>query len=287
MASILSLKRRINAAQNVSKTTRAMQMIAASKLKRAQDQTLASRAYVEKITELTNAIASKIAEDKKHPYMEMNQETKKKLVIVFSPDKGLCGGMITNLLREVSHYNSSNYIFLPVGKKIEQYTKRFDRELVASFQFGNTLPSFNMVYPILSIVDELFLSKKVQSVEIISTRFNNIFSQATKATTLLPITLSEEQKKLGSEKTFELFEPNITTILPILMKRYIEMVLYQQLLESFLAEQAARMLAMQNATNNAKDIIADLKLEYNKTRQAKITSEILDISGGGIMQNAY
>lgn len=283
MATILSLKRRIQAAQNVSKTTRAMQMIAASKLKRAQDATLSGRPYIEKLTSVSQNIRLKAQDEILHEYLQEKTETGKTLLLVFSPDKGLCGGLITNLIRKLFEYNLDNYLLLTVGKKVENYVIYLKKELIASFPFGNTLPTFDMVYPITAIINDYFLNKKVDKVEILSTSFESIFLQKPRTSTILPVKIPQE---ITTTSPFQLFEPAIGEILPDLLKRYLEMKIYQELLESYVSEQGARMIAMQNATNNAKDITVDLRLEYNKTRQAKITSEILDISGAGA-QNAY
>lgn len=282
MATLLTLKRRIRAAQNVSKTTRAMQMIAASKLKKAQDATLASRPYVTKLTELARELNGKVEDRNKHPYMKLNPITDKTLVIALAPDKGLCGGLITNLLREFFNYTktdkSASYIVL--GKKLEGQVTKLDNEVIASFNFGTTLPQFDTVYPLVKLIDEYYLSGKVSQVKVLYTDFTSFFSQTPKIQTLLPISLTEKEEKTENNDSFELYEPSLSEMLPSLLKHYLEMSMYQYLLESYLSEQAARMIAMQNATTNAKDIIEGLKLEYNKTRQAKITSELLDITGG-------
>ncbi len=282
MATIQQLQRRIKTAQNVSKTTRAMQMIAASKLKKAQDAALASRPYVDKLSTVTRGITTRVESASLPAYMTESTKTGKTLLIVIAPDKGLCGGLITNLAKEIIHRDNKNDICVTVGKKIESTVVYLGRELIASFPFGNTLPSFEVVYPISKMIDDYFLSGKVDKVELISTHFVNIFTQKPQLTKLLPIIPQELDgtEKKTSENHFELFEPDVETILPALLSRYIEMVIYQEILESYLSEQSARMLSMQNATNNAKDIIEDLRLEYNKSRQAKITSELLDITGG-------
>lgn len=264
-----------------------MQMIAASKLKKAQDAALTSRPYVEKLSSVSRHLTKRVDKPSLPAYMKINTTGEgKTLIVAISPDKGLCGGLVTNLAREVLLATTKNDKIITVGKKIEGPVSRLSDQLVAAFPFGNTLPAFSVVYPIIEIINEQFLTGKVDKVEIVSTHFENIFTQKPHRTKLLPI-LSEEmeedpsaskEKKLSDG--FQLFEPDLETILPDLLKRYIEMVLYQEILESYLSEQAARMLAMQNATNNARDIIEDLKLEYNKTRQAKITSEILDITSG-------
>lgn len=277
MANLLSLKRRIKAAGNVSKTTRAMQMIAASKLKRAQDATVAGRPYVEKLSSISQNLLGKFDDDYAHEYMKKNGN-KKSLVLIFSPDKGLCGGLVTNLMREIINYDSlhPDNIYLTVGKKTETSVANLKKELIASFKFGTVLPSFDMALPIVKIIDEYFLSKKVGSVTIISTSFLSVFSQKPKITNILPIEFPENKP---SSSAFTLFEPAPEKLLPTLLRHFLEMSIYQQMLESFASEQGARMVAMQNATDNALEIVEDLKLDYNKGRQEKITNEILDIGG--------
>lgn len=286
MANPLLLKRRIKTAQNVSKTTRAMQMIAASKLKRAQETTLGSRPYVEKLTILCRELSSKVEKEKLHPYMESNSSDST-LILIFSPDKGLCGGLITNLLRDFINLDKKeDNIYLAIGKKMEKNIARFKKTLIASFPFGNTLPGLDMVYPIQRIIDEYYLNNKVSSVKILYTHFTSFFSQAPKLETILPLSFAKPEPEtpadLKKESSFEMFEPDVSTLLPPLLEHYLQMSIYQHLLESFLSEQASRMFAMQNATNNAKDIIWELQLEYNKIRQEKITNEILDISSAAL-----
>lgn len=273
------LQRRIRTAQNVSKTTKAMQMIAASKLKKAQDAALSSRPYVEKLSEVTRNLTTKLQDTSRPQYMDSSSKNGKTLLIVISPDKGLCGGLVTNLLREVLKRNAKDDSFITIGKKAENGVSHLGNDLIASFPFGNTLPSFEVVYAIIKLVDDYFLTGKVEKVQILSTHFENLFTQKPHVTTLLPVQAPTEITKEQSENQFQLFEPDLEEILPDLLNRYIEMVTYQEIIESYLSEQAARLLSMQNATNNAKDIIEDLKLEYNKSRQAKITSELLDITG--------
>lgn len=279
MANLLSLKRRIRAAQNVSKTTRAMQMIAISKLKRAQDATVNGRPYVEKLSAISQNLAGLLDAYYSHEYMRKSKKTNRTLVIVFSPDKGLCGGLTTNLIRELLSFDSlnSNNIYLTVGRKMETTIINLKKELIASFKFGTTIPSFAEVLPIVKIVDEYFLGEKVGSVKVISANFLSVFSQKPKITNILPI----EFLNPAPTASF-LFEPEPEKLLPILLRHFLEMTIYQQMLESFASEQAARMIAMQNATDNALEIAQDLKLEYNKGRQEKITNEILDIGGASV-----
>lgn len=277
MASLLILKRRIKTAQNVSKTTRAMQMIAASKLKKAQDAALSSRPYVEKLTSVATNISKKVNPEEINQYMKKLTEKQEKLIIVVAPDKGLCGGLVTNLSREVLSFSkeNKNLSFITIGKKASGIA-RIMGENIASFDFGTILPSYESVYPIMSLIDDYFLNKKVSEVYIANSNFVSVFSQKPFIKKLLPAVFEEsEEKPIES-----LFEPNASELLPGLIRHYLEMNIYQAFLESYLSEQSARMLAMQNATDNAKEIVEELKLIYNKTRQEKITNEILDISGG-------
>lgn len=282
MANIISLKRRIKAAQNVSKTTRAMQMIAASKLKRAQTAALSSRPYVEKLSSITQYISHNIEDTKKHPYIKPPGDMKKSLVIVLSPDKGLCGGLVTNLLREFLKYTQrdSQNQYIVVGKKLETKVAKLSNEVIASFSFGTITPAFDMVYPISKLINDYYLSQKVGNVKVLFTHFQSIFTQVPKIQTLLPIQLPPDEET--KQNIQYLFEPKMEEMLPDLLKHYLEMNLYQFLVESFVSEQGSRMIAMQNATTNANDIIDYLRLEYNKSRQAKITNEILDLAGAQV-----
>lgn len=280
MASLLALDRRIKAAKNVSRTTKAMQMIAASKLKRAQSAVVASRPYVEKLSELVGNLATKTDEKNMHPYMESHSVSNKTLLLAISPDKGLCGSLITNLIKEYLQYKHmhADTQYITVGKKIETQVTKFQNEVVASFVFGTTTPTYDTVYPISKLIDDYYLSGKVSSVKVLYTRFASVFSQKPTITNLLPISIPQEDPKAMREY---IFEPHAQEILKPLLKNYMETTLYQYLLESYVSEQASKMIAMQNATDNANDIISDLRLEYNKTRQARITSEILDITNTG------
>lgn len=279
MANLLSLKRRIQTAQNVSKTTRAMQMIAASKLKKAQNAALSLRTYAQKLIALSQSLTTKIQKENLHPYMIERLDTKKTLIIILSPDKGLCGGLITNLVREFLRMSiAKEDLYITIGKKAERQVINLTKnEMLASFQFGSTNPTFDMVYPIHRIIDEYFIEKKVDAVKILYSQFESVFIQKPKIETLLPITISQTP---NNNLPYS-FEPDLNTLMPPLLIQYLQMSLYHYLLESFASEQGARMIAMQNATSNAKDVILELRLEYNKSRQEKITNEILDITNTG------
>jgi len=273
MVSALQLKRRIKTAQNVSKTTRAMQMIAASKLKRAQEAALAQRPYVEKLTRISRRVRGLVPKESAHPYLSTQKQGT--FLLVLSPDKGLCGGLIANLLSEFVRIPKSLAI-VSVGKKIERYAAR-GGNLIASFPFGTTLPPVDSVFPLVSLIDEYYTKGKVGTVHVLYAHFVSVFVQRATIATLLPITLAEQEQ--DTLQPFSLFEPSIEDLLPSILRRYLEVNVYQFLLESYLSEQAARMIAMHSATDNAKEIIEELTLAYNKVRQERITNEILDISG--------
>ena len=254
-------------------------MISASRLKKAQNAAESSKPYVQKLDYLSKNLARKIDKEQMHEYMKTPTETNAKLLIVISPDKGLCGGLVTNLIREVLHYSASGKIYyITIGKKAETTIASLNKDIIASFPFGTSLPDFEAVYPIAKIINEYFLGKKVAEVKIISTKFTSVFTQNPGLNNLLPVTLTEEIKESASSVI--LFEPNVEELLPDLLQHYLEMVIYQSLLESYASEQASRMIAMKNATDNALDMISELQLEYNKSRQEKITNELLDIGGG-------
>ncbi len=284
MATILSLKRRIKAAQNVSKTTKAMQMISASKLKKAQSAALSTRPYVEHLRTLTTNVTSGMDIGSfDHPYAKNNAQVKKTLLIILGPDKGLCGGLTSNLIRLFMdfHQGDRDSLILPIGKKIEAQSVKFNKQVVAVFNFGTTTPTFDVVYPVLKLIDEYYLGGKVDVVKVLYTNFTSFFSQNATIKTLLPISIKGTQINEKKSNLTYVFEPGASQILPELLRHNVEMTLFHCFLESFAYEQASRMLNMQNATNNAKEIIEELRLEYNKTRQAKITSELLDITGAG------
>lgn len=293
MASTLTLRRRINSAQNVSKTTKAMQLVAASKLRRAQDAAFATRPYAEKLIALTRSLYFKAGHSFSHPYLEQSPAEdavttapERTLLIVLSPDKGLCGSLVTNLVRTLYHTDDTvrQGKIVAVGRKAEIPAARYG-DVVSAFPFGTTTPTFDQVYPLTRLIEEYYLSGEVDRVQILYTRFDSIFSQSPHVETVLPLKLtgvqSEPEEPVSRDSGYYRFEPSAADLLPQLLTHYLEMTVFQYLLESFVSEQGSRMLAMQNATDNANEIVEDLKLEYNKSRQAKITSEILDLSAGG------
>lgn len=286
MATLLTLKSRIKTARNVSKTTKAMQMISASKLKKAQNAALSSRPYADKLSLISKNLLFKLEEENYHEYMKTTDKSNKTLLIVFAPEKGLCGALATNMINELlkqNKENKNNLFLVTIGKKLESSIKFMENEVIASFELGTSIPKYSVVFPILQIVDDYFLNKKTNKVQILFPKFTNLFSQTPKIETILPIEIPKEEMRKTSD--FTLFEPNPTDIVPELLRHYLETLIHQYFLETYLSEQAARMLSMKNATDNAGEIIQSLELEYNKSRQEKITSELLSSSGSDTYVN--
>lgn len=283
--SIRLLRRRIKTAKNIAQITRAMEMVAASKVRRAQEQAISGKPYAQKLVLLVKNLVGRI-EEGTHPYLEgEKQQAKavaKTLVLLICSDKGLAGSFNTNLFRTFLSFRSERYSdieVLLVGRKLLRGVVRAGVPIVADFPFGTTLPSFESVLPIARFVVDSFLGLQYSKVIVIYTNFVSLQNQAPLIFTLLPV--SKELKEENSHALLPYtFEPSAAVLLSQLLPHYLESTLYQILLESYASEQASRMRAMHEASENAKDVIWDLTLLFNKARQERITSELLDIAGG-------
>ncbi len=277
MASLIILKRRIRIAGNIAKTTRAMQMVAASKTRRAQESALAGRPYNERLLVIARNLIGRMPPSFTHPFYD-KRENGKTLLVILSPDKGLCGGLISNLTRELFNFpNLKDVFFVTVGKKLSRTVVGGKLGIIlADFPMGTSRPTFEQIPPLVKIISEGFLNKEWNHVFVLYPQFQSLFLQKPHLAKILPIERETEREAEITAPTDYLFEPNVLDVLESLLPHYLESQLYQLLLDAFASEQAARMMAMQNATENAKEIIEDLTMEYNKIRQEKITSEILD-----------
>lgn len=272
---LLLLKGRRNTAQNIAQIAKAMEMIAASKIKRAQNTVENHKPYAQKIAELTSRLLSNTDSNKyKNPFLERNTSGKK-LLIFMTPDRGLCGSLNTNLAKKLFEVDQKNTYVVTLGKRGERLASRLGFEIVASFPMGTRLPDYSTTYQLLKILEEYYKSGKVASVDFLFPEFDSIFSQTPKIQTLLPLQTPTVNENLDT--TF-LFEPDISNLLDSLIPHLIEIKIYDVIVQSYTSEQAARMMAMQNAKNNAVDVASYLTLLYNKSRQEKITNELLDIS---------
>lgn len=268
------LKRRIKTAGNIAQIAKAMEMISASKIKKAQAAVINNKPYAQRITTLTSNILKNLDSSKfNHPYIT-KPTSENKLLLVISPDKGLCGSLNTNLFKKLLQIDNKNIKMIAVGKKAARFCRNMSGELIAEFNIGTTLPPYSIVYRLMEIVNKEYDLPYPPSFQILFSEFKSIFTQEPVLRDVLPIaTESDEDVTLPY-----VFEPAAAILLESLLPYFLEVTLYNSLLEAFTSEQAARMMAMQNAKNNALDISDFLTLSYNKSRQERITNELLTLS---------
>lgn len=279
MASLRDIKRRIKSVRNTSQITKAMQMVASAKMRRAQELALKGRVYIRALSRVFKHLRESIAEGSVQ-LME-KRETGKQLVIVVSTDRGLCGGLNTNLFKEVLTQCPAEADYLTIGGKLNPQFARVGRKLVASFVIGDTVEEAEMK-AILDFIRKGFMDGTYNRVTVVYQKFINIMVQRPQVVDILPI-LPEELLKLAEEAADEehgdyLLEPSPTELLKSILPLYFANLLTQMVLEGKASEQSARMVAMKSATENAKTLIGELTLEYNKARQAQITNELLEIT---------
>ena len=286
MPSTRDIRRRIKSVKNTAQITKAMEKVAQAKMAKAQQAAIGGRPYAE----LMNRVLAEVvvrAGDFQHPFMESRGGEKRALILV-TTDKGLCGGLNTNLLRKVSdEFVTENTHVVSAGRKGAQFATRSGWDLVAEFSYGDP-PSFGEARVIAKMAVDLFEKAEVDHVDIAFTNFINTITQKPEVQTLLPITEikgvqagvegEETSTELAGGATEFLFEPSAGRVLSELLPHYINFQVHQILLEAKASEHSARMVAMKNATDNANQLIKDLTLEYNKLRQAAITNELLEIT---------
>ena len=283
MANTQDIRRRIKSIRNTAQITKAMQMVAASKMRRAQQSALAGRSYAALMNKVLVSLQQR-SDPKLHPLLQI-REVKKELVIVISTDKGLAGALNTNLLREAARFDTARTGYVVSGRKARQFVARTKREMLADFELKDA-PAFIETKPIAQFATEKFLSGEVDKVSVLYTHFINTINQQPLVRTLLPISSFDLPQGPASETPGEsadpmigyTFEPNPEDVLDVMLPYYIQHQVYQMILDARASEHSARMVAMKNATDNAKEFIKDLTLEYNKMRQASITTELLEIA---------
>src|SRR5665647_1033307 len=285
MPSTRDIRRRIKSVKNTAQITKAMQMVAAAKMRKAQQAALVGRPYAQLLTEImTEAAANMSGFD--HPLMQPRPVVKRAVILV-GTDRGLCGGLNSNLFREASKLDKDTTVFVTAGRKASQFIARTKRNLAAEFSFKDT-PQFAEARAISKFAQELFLKGNVDAVDILYPRFINTLTQQPQTVPFLPIGklaavtagINVPQPDLANKTSAEVFEfePDEETVLGELLPHSLNFQMHQILLETKASEQSARMVAMKNATDNAQQIIKDLTLEYNKLRQANITKELLEIT---------
>lgn len=280
MASQRDIRRRINAARNIKQITRAMQFVAASKLRRAQESTLAARPYAEKIDEVLADLAAVLGGED-HPLLAQRSEGKR-LIVLITSDRGLAGPLNTNTIRftarEITEHQGDLAV-VTVGRKGRDAMRRARVPIEAHFAGFGDRPTFADVLPLARLLTDDFLSGDYARIELIYSRFISTLSQKPVLDDLLPITPASDTDQGIPGRQF-LFEPKPATVLEQLLPRYVATRLYQAVLEARASEESSRMVAMKNATENAEELIDDLTLAYNKVRQANITREMIEIATG-------
>lgn len=302
MSSDKLIKRRIRSSKNIAQITKAMEMVSASKMRRAQDMALSSRPYSEKMVQIITALAVRAKDQLDHfllkdPRLNWPEDQEfNVLVVLFSTDKSLCGGLNSNLFRGLENWLKdlkTNYklppkiklSFITVGRKAKEHILKSNRFLSAEFGHLGDRPKFNDILPISRMVIDGFEAGAYQMAFLSYMEFISTISQKLAVRQLLPIRAEDISQPetpaipMQSLKTDYLFEPKVDEIFSTLLPQYIELQLYHVLLEAIASEHSARMVAMKNANENALDIVGELTLEYNRARQSKITNELLDVVG--------
>ena len=283
MASTRDIRRRIRSVGSTSQITKAMQMVAASKMRKAQDAALAGRPFVQLIYRFQREATTQMR-DFKHPLLEV-REIRKRAVILVAADKGLCGALNSNLFRMAAQFDPESTFFIAAGRKAAQFLATTRRQLIAEFPYGDS-PRFPEARAIAAFARDLFLRKEVDEVRILATRFVNTLTQHPVSLEFLPVGEIKGMKIPGAESEDlaahkeTLFEPSQDAFLGYMLSHYLNIYVYQVLLNAKASEQSARMVSMKNATDNAEGLIDDLTLEYNKLRQGNITKGLLEIAGG-------
>jgi len=291
LASIREIRRRIRSVKNISQVTRAMQMVAASRMRRAQEQVLATRPYAAKAGEmLTHLAAQRGVDESLHPLLQHRDEIQRVGMVLITGDKGLCGSYNHNMIQKAWHFISEQaqpVELITAGKRGRDAMWRFGQKIVAEFSNLPPQPGLIDIAPIARTAVQGFISGQFDVVYLAYTSFVNTLTQRPQIWPLLPLrplpgdaaSLARYQQADAAVGEY-IYEPDPKTILSTVLPRFTELQIYQAVLESLASEHSARMVAMRNATENANDLLADLTLTYNRARQEAITKEMLDIAGG-------
>ncbi len=275
MANTRDIKRRLGSIDNIRQITRAMEMVAATKMRRAQEGVLAARAYGEKAREVLKAVA---AEDVDHDQpLLARRDIKRRAVVLISTDRGLCGALNTNVLKAglTAADGQGQASFIPVGRKAEQALAARRLPLTANFTGLIDTPRYEDILPIAELLVSEFTEGRLDAIDLVYPRFISTLRNEPVTERLLPAVLPEQE---AGPKAVLGFEPSPEEVLTALLPRLIEITLFTALLETKASEHSARMLAMRNATDNADELLDALQLSYNRARQQAITTEIAEIA---------
>lgn len=280
MANIRLIRRRIKGTQSTAKITRAMEMIATSKMRRAQERGLAGRPYSGKIRQvLADLAALPVEGEALHPLLQ-RRPVNKIAIVHITPDRGLCGGLNTNLNRKTASFILEQNItvtLITLGRKGRDFMRRHGRDIRAEFIGIGDRPSLLDTLPISRIIVEDYTNQVVDMVYLVYAQFISTMVQRPLMQQILPV---EPAAIPRAQNVDYIYEPSPEVVLGELLPRFVEMQVYHAILESIASEQSARMVAMRNATDNANELTQELTLMYNKSRQESITKELLDITGG-------
>jgi F-type H+-transporting ATPase subunit gamma len=285
MNSPRDLRRRIKSVGGTAQITKAMQMVAASKMRKAQQAALAAAPFARLLYRIQRSATARM-HDFAHPLLEV-RDVRRRAVILIAADKGLCGALNTNVFRLAAQFDPESTIFITAGRKAAQFVARTRRPLAAEFAYGDS-PTFPEARAIAAFARDLFLKGEVDQVQIVATRFVNTLTQEPVSIEYLPVGAIkglrvpgvEPEKELAADSEETLFEPGVEAVLSYLLGHYLNIYIYYVLLNAKASEQSARMVSMKNATDSAESLIETLTLEYNKLRQGNITKELLEIAGG-------
>jgi F-type H+-transporting ATPase subunit gamma len=279
MASQRDIRRRIGSVKNIKQITRAMQFVAASKLKRAQDATLAARPYSEKLDEVLADLAA-VLTGEDHPLLA-DREGGKRLIVLITTDRPLSGPLNTNIVRFVARDivdHPGDLAVITVGRKGRDAMRRTHVPLEAHFATFGDRPTFADVLPLARLIVDDFLAGMYGRVDVVYSTFVSTLVQRPTLLTILPIQPAKDTEGIPGNQF--IFEPSASAVLEQLLPRYVATRLFQAVLEAKASEESSRMVAMKNATENAEELIEDLTLSYNKVRQANITREMIEIASG-------
>jgi F-type H+-transporting ATPase subunit gamma len=284
VASERALRRRIRSINSTAQITRAMQMVAASKMRKAQQLAIDVRPFVRLLYRIQR-MATTHADDYAHPLLDV-RPVRTRAVILVAADKGLCGSLNANVFRLALQYEAASTVFITAGRKASQFIAQTRRRLIAEFAYGDT-PRYSESRAIAAMARDLFLKGDVDAVDVVVARFINTLTQQAIVLPFLPIgDITEIQvpdipaQESTAAAPDVLFEPNAADIVSYAIRVFLNVFIHVVLLNAKASEQSARMVSMQNATDNAAEMIRSLKLEYNKLRQGRITQELLEIAGG-------
>ena len=285
MASGKEIRGKISSVENTKKITKAMEMVAASKMRKAQDRMRAARPYAETVRQIA-ANLSRANPEYTHAFMRTNADAKAVGFIVVTTDKGLCGGMNTNILRAVTlkikelQAQGKKIMVVAIGSKGLGFMNRAGAEVVAQATGLGDTPHLDTLIGPSKVLFDAFAAGELSEVHLCFTRFVNTMRQEATVEQLLPLSASDLESSAPQHSWDYMYEPEPTVVIDDLMLRYVEAQVYQGVAENMASEQSARMVAMKAATDNAGTVISDLKLVYNKTRQAAITKELSEIVAG-------